>query len=260
MNIICCIKQVPATESVRFDPEKGTLIREGIVSEINPYDLFALEAAVTLKEATGGRVTVISMGPPQAEEAIRDAITRGADDGVLLSDRAFAGSDTLATSYILSKAIETLGNWDVVVCGKQTTDGDTAQVGPGIAVRLGCPCITCVKGMKPVDPKGLLIQRCLEEGVYEVEVETPALVTIEMGAYTPRVPSLKGKMRAKKAEVPVFTMERIGAEDEKIGLAGSPTSVDSTYVPEFKGTHELIEGTPEEQVSTLMKIFKEAGL
>jgi len=260
MNIICCIKQVPATDSVRFDPEKGTLIREGLEAEINPYDLFALEAAVQLKEVSGGKVTVISMGPPQAEEAIREAITRGADQGVLLSDRAFAGSDTLATSYILARAIETIGDWDIVVCGKQTTDGDTAQVGPGLAVRLNCPCVTCVEGIEPMEGKRLSIKRRLEEGVYTVEVDSPLVVTIEMGAYNPRVPSLKGKMRAKKAEIPIFTKDDIGAEAEKMGLEGSPTSVDSTYVPEFKGVHEFIEGTPQEQVAALMKIFKEAGI
>ena len=260
MNIICCIKQVPATDTIRFDPEKGTLIREGLEAEINPYDLFALEASVQLKEACGGKVTVISMGPPQAEEAIREAISRGADHGVLLSDRAFAGSDTLATTYILAKAIETVGEWDVVICGKQTTDGDTAQVGPGLAMRLNCPCISCVEGIEPLEDKRFSIRRRLEEGVYTLEVEAPFLVTVEMGTYNPRVPSLKGKMRAKKAEIPIFTKDTIDAEGEKIGLSGSPTSVDSTYVPEFKGTHEIIEGTPQEQVATLMEIFKEAGI
>lgn len=260
MEILCCIKQVPATDTVRFDPEKGTLIREGIVAEINPYDLFALEAAVQLRENYGGRVTVLSMGPPQAEEAIRDAISRGADGGILLSDRAFAGSDTLATSYILKKAIEKIGAWDLVLCGKQTTDGDTAQVGPGLAERLGCTCVTCVEEIERMEDGRLRLKRRLEEGTYTIEADLPLVLTIEMGANSPRVPSLKGKMRAKKAEIPVFTKDDIGAEDEMIGLSGSPTSVDSTYVPEFKGTHEIIEGTPGEQVEALFKIFSEAGI
>ncbi len=260
MEIICCIKQVPATDTVRFDPEKGTLIREGIVAEINPYDLFALEAAVQLRESYGGRVTVLSMGPPQAEEAIREAISRGADGGILLSDRAFAGSDTLATSYILKKAIEKIGSWDVVLCGKQTTDGDTAQVGPGLAARLGCTCITCVEAIERMEDGRFRVRRRLEEGTYTLEADSPLVITIEMGANSPRVPSLKGKMRAKKAEIPIFTKDDIGAEDEMIGLAGSPTSVDSTYVPEFKGTHEMIQGTPAEQVDALLKIFREAGV
>jgi len=260
MNIVCCIKQVPAAEDCRFDPEKGTLIREGLDTEINPYDLFALEAAVRLKEACGGRVTVISMGPPQAEEALRDAISRGADHAILLSDPAFAGSDTLATSYILAKAVETMEDWDMVLCGKQTTDGDTAQVGPGLSVRLGCPCITCVTAINPLKGGRLLVTRRLEEGDYSVEVDLPLVLTVEMGAFDPRVPSLKGKMRARKAEIPVYTRDNMTVDEQKIGLPGSPTRVDSTYVPEFKGVHEFITGSTQEQVAAIMKIFKETGI
>jgi len=260
MNIIVCIKQVPATDSVRFDPERGTLIREGIQAEINPYDLFALEAGVALKERYGGKVAVISMGPPQAEEAIRDAISRGADQGILLSDRAFAGSDTLATSYILSMAINRLGAWDLVICGKQTTDGDTAQVGPGLSARLGATCVTCVEEIELVKEGVLRIKRRLEEGTYTITASLPMVLTIEYGANTPRLPSLRGKMQAKKSSVQVLTAEDIGADPKKIGLSGSPTEVSSTYVPEFKGSRETISGSPEEQVDVLVRIFREAGV
>lgn len=260
MNIVCCIKQVPATDSVRFDREKGTLIREGVTSEINPYDLFALEAGVDLKEQCGGELTVLTMGPPQAEEALREAISRGADNGVLLSDRAFAGSDTLATSYILAKAIEKLGTWDLVLCGKQTTDGDTAQVGPGLAQRLGVPCATCVESIELIEERKVRINRRLEEGTYTLVSQLPMVMAVEVGANSPRMPSLRGKMRAKKAEIPCLTAESIGVDQAKIGLNGSPTRVSSTYVPEFSGKHELLQGTPKEQVDALIGILRETGI
>jgi len=211
MKIVVCIKQVPDAKTVRFDREKGTLIREGVEAVINPYDLHALEAALTLKDSVGGEVTVITMGPPPAETALRDTVSLGADKTVLLCDRAFAGSDTLATTYVLAKAIEKIGPVDLVLCGKLTTDGDTAQVGPGLAERLGLPYVTCV-GELSLTENGttLRAKRVFEDRFDIVEVKLPALLTVLSTLNNVRVPSLKGKMRAKKAEVPVWSADDLG--------------------------------------------------
>ena len=261
MNIVVCIKQVPDAASVKWDHEKGTLIRDGVQSVINPFDYNAIEAALTLKDVLGGKVTAITMGPPQAQEAIREAMSMGVDEGVVVSDRAFAGADTLATTYTLSKAIEKLGDVDAVLCGKQAIDGDTAQVGPGLAVRLGIPCVTCVGEMEIVDGgRALRLKRMCEQGYDVVEVAFPMLLTVLASLNTPRVPSLKGKMRAKKAAIPLWSAQDIGAREDRIGLAGSPTKVFSTHIPKFEARKEMLEGSAEEQVETLIARFKEAGI
>ncbi len=261
MNIIVCIKQVPDAASVKWDREKGTLIRDGVKSVINPFDYNAIEAALQVRDELGGTVTAVTMGPPQAEEAIREAISLGVDQGVVVSDRAFAGADTLATTYTLSKAIEKLGGADLVFCGKQAIDGDTAQVGPGLSVRLGIPCVTCIGDMEVLEGgKGLRVKRMNEFGYDLVEVEFPALFTTIASLNTPRVPSLKGKMRAKKAKIPVWTAEDIGADPDRIGLKGSPTQVASTYIPTFEARKEMLEGSPEEQVEALVERLKGAGI
>ena len=261
MNIVVCIKQVPDAESVKFDREKGTLIRDGVKSVINPFDYHAIEAALTLKDELNGKVIAVTMGPPQAEEAIREAMSMGVDEGVVVSDRAFAGSDTLATTYTLFKAIEKIGDVQAVFCGKQAIDGDTAQVGPGLAVRLGIPCVTCVSEMEVIDDGGALrLKRMHEQGYDIVEIDFPCLITTLSTLNTPRVPSLKAKMRAKKAKIPMWSAEDIGAEASRIGLSGSPTKVHSTYIPKFEAKKEFIEGTPEEQVDILVERLKEAGV
>ncbi len=262
MRIVCCIKQVPATDSVRFDPEKGTLIREGIRAEINPYDLFALEMAVSLKEASSSgssEVIALSMGPPQAEEAIKEAVSRGADRGYLLCDKRFAGSDTLATSYILSQAIAHIGGADLVVCGRQTTDGDTAQVGPGIAMRLNAPCATGVLDASVSDDGIIAMKRVVDDKIYRIKCALPMVITVEIGANTPRMPSLKGKMRAKKMDIPVLDADTIGADEGRIGLQGSPTRLSSTYVPEFRGRHEVIECPSDEAADRILSLLKDFG-
>ncbi len=259
MNIVVFIKQVPDSRTVKFDREKGTLIRDGVEAVINPYDLHALEAGVRLKEAVGGEVTVVSMGPPQAQEAIRHAISLGADKGVLLSDRAFAGSDTLATTYILSKAVEKLGDYDLLLCGKLTTDGDTAQVGPGLAARLSIPYVTCVTNIEAMEG-GLKTIRTFEDRSDHIEVPLPALLTCSLSLNQVRVPSLRGKMKAKKAEIPVWTAEDLGADPDKIGLNGSPTRVAETWVPSFDIKQQIMEEPPEVQARTVVKILKEAGI
>ncbi len=261
MQFVVCIKQVPDAANVRFDPEKGTLIREGVESMINPFDLNAIEAAVQLKELLGGEVTCITMGPPQAETALRDALALGADKAVLLSDRAFAGSDTLATSRTLAAGIKKLGGADLIFCGKQAIDGDTAQVGPGLAIRLGIDYVTCVSHIEVSnDKKSLLVKRAWEEGYDLVQIDFPALLTVLTCINTPRVPSLKGKLKAKKTKIPVWGAEEIGVDPSDLGLSGSPTQVVSTSVPKFEAKKEMLEGDVDEQVEALVDRLKQAGI
>jgi len=261
MKIVVCIKQVPDAKTVRFDPERGTLIREGIEAIINPFDLHAIEAGLGLKDVLGGEVTAMTMGPPQAQNALREALALGVDRGILLSDRAFAGADTLATTYTLAAAIRKLGPVDLVLCGKQAIDGDTAQVGPGLAVRLGIPYVTCVGELAVLeDRRTFRLKRVCDDGFDILELEIPALLTVLATLNTPRVPSLKGKMRAKKAEVTVWGKDELGLESRRVGLAGSPTQVVSTRIPSFQARREMLPGTAEEQVETLVRRLKEAGL
>ncbi len=261
MKIVVCIKQVPDSATVRFDREKGTLIREGVEAVINPHDLHALEAGLALRDQVGGEVTVITMGPPQAEDALRECVSRGADHAVLLSDRAFAGADTLATTYVLAKAIEKIGGVDLVLCGKLTSDGDTAQVGPGLAARLGLPYCTCVGAMEFDGSRGRFrVTRVFDDREDVVELGIPCLFTVESGINTVRVPSLKGKMRAKKMEIPVWGGDELGAEPGRLGLQGSPTRVHETWVPEGRGERHEITGDVDEQVAAIVEVMRETGV
>jgi electron transfer flavoprotein beta subunit len=261
-NIAVCIKQVPNAKTVRFDTKTGTMIREGTAAVINPVDLNAIEAGLRLRDALGGQVTAVSMGPPQAQDALREAMAMGADKGVLLSDRAFAGSDTLATTYILARAIERLGAFDIVLCGRQSMDGDTAQVGPGLAVRLKIPGIAYIKEITPpVDDSGVFrLMRETDLGYDILEVRPPFLLTVLPSLNMPRMPSLKGKLRAKKSEITVWNAADIQADPKKIGLEGSPTRVVSTYVRDFDAKREMLSGTAEEQAAALVKRLKDANL
>ena len=252
MNIVVCIKQVPDTAEVRINPETNTLIRDGVASIINPYDMHAVEAALQIKEKAGGRVTVITMGPPQAETALREVLSMGADEAVLLTDRAFAGSDTWATSYTLSMAVRKIGA-DVVVCGKQAIDGDTAQVGPEMAEFLDIPHISYVRMIEEVRADYLRVQRLMDEGYDIVESSMPVLLTVVKEINTPRLPSLKGKMAAKKAEIKKWGSSDLGAEPDKIGLNGSPTQVKNIFAPEAKKNRKVLEGDIEEQVDALIR-------
>lgn len=255
MKIIVCIKQVPDTAEVRINPETGTLIREGVPSIINPYDMHAIEAGLQIREKVGGNVTVITMGPPQAESALREAISMGADDAVLLTDKAFAGSDTWATSYTLSKAIEKLGA-DIIICGKQAIDGDTAQVGPETAEFLDIPHISYVRKIEDVNRNSIRVQRMMDEGYDIVESLFPVLLTVVKELNEPRLPSLKGKMAAKKAEIKKWGSSDINADDNKIGLKGSPTRVKNIFAPEARADRKIFQGTTEEQVNALIKELK----
>jgi electron transfer flavoprotein beta subunit len=252
VNIIVCIKQVPDTAEIKINPETNTLMREGVPSIINPFDLHAIEAAIRIREETGGKVTALTMGPPQAETALREAVSMGVDEVVLLSDRAFAGSDTWATSYTLAKAINKLGA-DIVFCGKQAIDGDTAQVGPETAEFLNIPHISYIRQIEEVGDSSIRVQRMMDEGYDVVESSLPVLLTVVKELNEPRMPSLRGKMAAKKAEIKKMGMADIGAEEDNLGLKGSPTQVKNIFAPETKAERKMIEGTPEEQVDKLVK-------
>jgi electron transfer flavoprotein beta subunit len=251
VNIVVCIKQVPDTAEVRINPETNTLIREGVPSIINPYDLHALEAALQIRERAGGKVTVITMGPPQAEEALREAVSMGADDVRLISDRAFAGADTWATSYALYKAIEKIG-YDVILCGKQAIDGDTAQVGPEVAEFLTIPHISYVRRIDEVSNDRIKVQRLMDEGYDVVESPLPVLLTVVKEINTPRLPSLKGKMAAKKAVITKMDLAAIGAEEENVGLKGSPTQVKNIFAPQAKTDRKMLQGSVDEQIDALI--------
>ncbi len=252
MKIVVCVKQVPDTTEVKINPETNTLVREGVASVINPFDMYAVEEALRIKEKLGGTVIALSMGPPQAAEALKETIAMGVDEAVLLSDRAFAGADTLATSYALAKGIEKIGDVDLILCGKQAIDGDTAQVGPEIAEKLGVPHVTYVKKINEINETGLTVERMTEEGFERVKLPLPALLTVVKEINEPRLPSLKGKMRAKNIQIPVWSAEMINADPGKIGLNGSPTWVKRIFIPEMKCQGEIFEGSPEEQVKALV--------
>ena len=200
MNIVVCIKQVPGTTTVKINPETGTLMREGVEAVVNPFDEYAIEEALRIKERIGGTVKVITMGPPQAEDALKTAISMGADECFLITDRAFGGADTWATSYTISKGIQSLGQVDLIICGKQAIDGDTAQVGPGVAEMLGLPFVAWVRKVEEITEQVIRVERLMEDGYEVVEMPLPGLITVVKEINVPRLDSLKGKMRAKKTE------------------------------------------------------------
>lgn len=257
MDIIVCIKQVPDTQDIKIDPQTNTLIREGVKSIINPFDMYAIEEALRIRERLGGKVTVLTMGPPQAEEALREALSLGADEAVLLSDFAFAGSDTLATSYILAEAIKKIGKFDIIICGKQAMDGDTAQVGPGISVHLDIPQVTFIKKIEGIKDSYARVQRMTEEGYEVIESPLPCLFTVVKEINEPRLPSLKGMMRARRAEIKVWRSKDIGADPEKIGLDGSPTQVIKIFTPPPRIGGQILKGQTTEVVDKLVSLLKE---
>ena len=257
MNIIVCIKQVPETTEVRINPETNTLIREGVKSIINPFDMYAIEEAVQLKERFGGKVTIVTMGPPQADAALREAISMGADEGILVCDRAFAGSDTWATSYTLAGAIKKLGSFDLIICGKQASDGDTAQVGPGISTHLNIPQVTYVKKVEEATDKLMRVERMLEEGFEIIQTPLPALLTVVKEINEPRIPSLKGLMRAKNAKITMFTQKELDLDPQQIGLCGSPTQVVKIFTPTPRVGGQMLKGEIPEIAKQLVELIKD---
>ncbi len=251
MNIVVCIKQVPGTMEVKMNKETNTIIREGVESIINPFDTYAVEEGLRIRERAGGKVTVLSMGIPSVAELLKDTIGLGADDAVLLSDRAFAGADTLATAYALSMGVRKIGSADLIICGKQATDGDTAQVGPSLAEKLGYPHTTYVRKIEEIRDDYIRCQRMTEDGYEVVEMPLPAVITVVKEINEPRLPSIKNMMRAKKAVVNIWTADDIGADKDLCGLKGSPTQVVKTFVPVHEINSEMIEGDAAQQAAKL---------
>ena len=261
MHIVVPIKQVPETSNVKMDPVTGTMIRAGVGTVVNPLDLFAIETAVRLKEAHGGRITTLTMGPRGAEKALREAIAMGCDDGVLISDRAFAGSDSWSTSYTLAQAIRTLGEFDLIVAGERATDGDTGQVGPGIAAWLDLPVATYVAAITRVEPArasahardcargGLTVERLVEEGYQILDLPLPALLTVVKELAAPRLPTLRGKRRAKAADIPLLTAADLDLEAGYLGLKGSPTKVVKVATPKVTRGGTLLRAPDEDAVA-----------
>jgi electron transfer flavoprotein beta subunit len=260
MNIIVLIKQVPDTSEVRINRETNTLIRDGVPSIINPFDRYAIEEALRLREKHGGRVTAVTMGPPQAAEALKEAVSLGVDDVVLLSDRSFAGADTWATSYALSQGIKKIGDYDLVIAGKQAIDGDTAQVGPETADMLGVPFVAYIRKIEQVQGKKMVAERLMDDGHDVVETSLPALITVVKEINEPRLPSLKGKMKAKNHNVTSWNAKDIGADENKCGLKGSPTKVVKIFPPAPRGQREILTGSMEEQITTVVRKLKEQSL
>ncbi len=238
MNIVVCIKQVPGTNKVDIDPETGVLLRNSASSKMNPYDLYALESAFVIKKITGGKITVITMGPPQAESIIREAYMMGADEGYIMSDMAFAGSDVLATSYTLAQGIELIGDYDLIICGKQTTDGDTAQVGPAIAEHLNIPHVTWVNSIGSVTESSIVVQQNMAESYETVNLRYPCLVTVDKGIYTPRLPSYRRMLSTKDVPVKFISLKDLkNSNPADYGLNGSPTQVERIFQPEHNTEH-----------------------
>jgi electron transfer flavoprotein beta subunit len=285
MRIIVPIKQVPETGNVKMDEETGTIIREGSERIINPLDLYALEKAIQLKEEQGGTVTAISMGPPAAAEALREAVAMGCDEATLITDRAFAGSDTWATSIILSEAIRHLGEYDLIIAGERATDGDTGQVGPNLAAALELPLATFIRSLEILPresdnernseggteaageasgkPAGIRVERLIEEGYEVLELPLPALVTVVKEITYPRLPTLRGKQRARTLEIPQVNAAALNVDEAKIGLKGSPTRVVKITKPKVTRTGRL-EGVKDETslnnaVTSLIRFLQEKG-
>ena len=259
MEILVCVKQVPDTAEVKIDPEKHTVIRAGVPNIFNPFDQNALEAALQLKDSQGARVTLLSMGPPQAEDVLRDGLALGADDAYLLTDRKVGGSDTLATGYCLAQAVKKVAElqgieqFDVVLCGKQAIDGDTAQVGPQIATELGIPQITYAAEIN-VDGTTVRVKQQNEEGYIVTEAQFPVLITAVKELNEPRFPTIRGTMKAKKREIPHLSADDIKVDETKIGLKGSPTMVRKIFTPPQRTQGLVIkEEDPNAAVSVLME-------
>ncbi len=261
MKIVVCIKQVPNTTNVRINPETNTLIREGVESIINPFDVYAIEEGIRLKEKYGGKAIALSMGPPQVEDSLKEAISLGIDDAYLLSDRAFAGADTLSTAYTLAAGIKKLGGADIILMGRQAIDGDTGQVGPGVAENLDIPHITNIKKIEQISEGGtIIVERLLEDGYVRLKTKLPVLLTVVKEINEPRLPSLKSKMLAMKKQIVIWNKDKLEINLDRIGLTGSPTQVIKIFTPPKTPRGKIFEGEGREAVVSLLKELKQAGI
>ena len=286
MRIVVCVKSVPGSTEVKMDPKTNTIVRDGSQAVVNPFDASALEVALSLKDAADGvatgapaaadvaapaadaaaasgpvRVTVLSMGIPDTARLLRDCIARGADDALLLSDRAFAGADTLATTYALSCGVAAMDAApDLVICGKMAVDGDTAQIGPELAGALGMPCVTDVREIVSCADGTLRARRGADAGIETVEAALPCVITVAREIAQLRMPSIAGVRAGEAAQVRVLTVEGAGADPSRCGLAGSPTQVVRSFVPERAAKAERVEGSAAEQAKALCGIIEGMGL
>ncbi|MCX7043916.1 MAG: electron transfer flavoprotein subunit beta/FixA family protein [Candidatus Sumerlaeota bacterium] len=262
MNIVVCIKQVPETTDVKINPETNTLIREGVASIVNPFDMYALEQALRIRDAVGGKVIVVTMGPPQAEVALKECVEIGADDIYLVSDRAFAGSDTWATGWTMAAAIRKINEKDkvdLIICGKQAIDGDTAQVGPGISEYLDWAFVGYVNKVVETKADKIILHRASDYGHDVIEAPLPAVLTVLKEIGEPRMPTLKGKMKAKKTAPIKLTIADLGIDKNDTGLAGSPTVVSKIFSPPKRSGHcKYLSGAPENAANELHRGLKEA--
>ena len=265
MHIVVCVKQVPDTTNVRINPETNTLMREGVESIVNPFDEYALEQGLMLKDRHGAKLTVVSMGPPQATAVLRESLARGADDAVLVSSRAFGGADTLATSYTIAQAIKKACGGktpDLVLFGKQAIDGDTAQVGPGVSEFLGVPLVTYVRKIDVTadgDVAKFSVESVMDDGVDTIEGNLPAVMTVLKESDAPRYAPLAGAIRAAKAEVTVLDEKAIGANPDEIGLKGSPTKVVTIFPPPIKGGGEKIVASGTDAANAIVSFLEKKG-
>ncbi len=258
MRITVCIKQVPGTAQVEIDPATGVLKRDGVESKMNPYDLYALETALRFKQSHNAEITVVSMGPPQAAGVIREAYMMGVDHGVLFSDRRFGGADVLATAYTLAQGIKSMGGADIIICGKQTTDGDTAQVGAEIAEFLGIPHVAGVSNIHEVTRDDLMVDLDLPIHIETVRVKMPCLICVEKGIFEPRLPSFRLKLQTDDREVKIYSLDDMDdTNPDNYGLNGSPTQVKRIFPPESRNAHERWDGTPDELTGKLFDYLED---
>ena len=253
MKIIVCVKQVPATNEVRMDPVTNTIIREGIESIINPFDTYAIEETLRLKEKHGWETAAISMGIPSVTDILKSCIALGIDEACLLSDRAFAGADTWATAYALARGVDKLGGADLIVCGKMASDGDTAQVGPMLAEMLNIPHATDIAAIEEIkDHKTLVCRKLTDDGYLRLEIEMPALISVIKEINVPRLPSMSGILKSVDTEIPIYTASDVNADTSLIGLNGSPTQVVKTFIPDLSHQSEYLTGTVPQQANALL--------
>ncbi len=260
IKIVVCIKQVPGTTEIKIDPVTNTLIREGIGNIINPFDTYAIEEAVRIKERFDSEnieVIAITMGPPQSVDILKEAISVGVDRAILLSDKAFAGADTLATASTLAGAINKIEDCGLVILGKQTLDGDTGQVGPQLAQKMEVPFIGYVDGILEINRNKMKVKRLMEDRYEIFEVNFPAAISVIKDINIPRVPSLRGKIKAKSSDIPVWGLRELEVNEKEVGLSGSCTRVSRIFTPGVKNETNMIEGTTEEKVEKLGRILKE---
>ena len=258
MNIVVCIKQVPASSDVKIDPVTGVLIRDGNNTKMNPYDLYGIETALQIKEKTKAVVKTITMGPPPAKAVLQESLWMGCDGGMLITDRKFGGADVVATAYTISQGIRKMGAFDLIICGKQTTDGDTAQVGPEMAEYLGIPHVSYVDEVIEVKEKSIVVKVTMDRTVEVLEVKFPCLITVDKGSLSPRLPSYKRGRNLQNVEIPMITFADVEDNDEThYGLKGSPTQVEKMFPPTRNTNKIVLEGTEEEQTKQLTDILKE---